>query len=119
MQIIKATRGGVFYDLSASPYKIAHCGFTFYFSSKLHRDKFRTRLPGAEEDFLQRMRNRWGLAFSHTVLPAILLYRTIETRGFYIRIPDQYGGGETIIENADSIKVSINIGVRAEKRGVI
>lgn len=101
------TRRGVFYDLSKSHYKIEQMGFTFYFSSKLHRDNFKQRLPETEERFMQRMKKQYGLTFSRSIVPALYLYRLIETRGFRVIMKDDYG--ETLITKADCIRISLNV----------
>lgn len=101
------TRRGVFYDLAKSHYKVEQMGFTFYFSSKLHRDNFKRKLPETEETFAQRMRTRYGLTFSRSVVPAIYLYRKVETRGFRIIMKDECG--ETLIDSADKIRISLNV----------
>ena len=103
----KQTRRGVYYDLAASHYKVEQMGFTFYFSSKLHRDKFKARLPETEERFLQLMQRRYGLTFTRSVVPALYLYRLIETRGFRVIMKDECG--ETLISKADNIRISLNI----------
>lgn len=101
------TRRGVFYDLSKSPYKIEQMGFTFYFSSKLHRNNFKQRLPETEERFLQRMKKQYGLTFTRSIIPALYLYRLIETRGFRVLMKDECG--DTIITKADCIRISLNV----------
>ena len=103
----KQTRRGVYYDLSASHYKVEQMGFTFCFSSKLHREKFKQRLPETEERFAQRMKTLYGLTFTRSIVPALYLYRLIETRGFRVIMKDDYG--ETLITNADKIRISLNV----------
>ena len=107
MIFTNATRRGVYYDLAQSHYKVEQMGFTFYFSSKLHRDNFKKRLPETEERFLQAMKKRYGLTFTRSVVPALYLYRLIETRGFRVVMRDDYG--ETLINKADCIRITLNV----------
>lgn len=114
---VKATRRGVYYDLAASPYKVHHMGFTFKFSSKSHQEKFKLRLPAQEDEFSRRMFARWGLRISRSVIPALILYRQIETRGFRLTLNASesglFGGASEVITDPDEIKISLKIGMGA------
>ena len=111
----KATRRGIYYDLAASPYKVRHMGFIFKFSSKLHFQKFRERLPQFEDEFSRRMFARWGLRIGKSAIPSLILYREIETRGFMMIVSAAEqglpaGSGE-MITDPEELRVSLKIGM--------
>lgn len=82
------TKNGVYYDLTETEYTSKLYGYTLYFSSKLHKEKYDNRLNEYTNEFNKRIFKRYGLNTKATILPAIALYTKIETRGFYITLGD-------------------------------
>lgn len=80
------TRNGIFYDLSKSVYKlkIVDTGMIFVFSSDLHRTKFEEQQMKNRHEHNIKMTARYRINFRMTVLPDLLLYKKIETRGFLV-----------------------------------
>lgn len=83
---MKLTRiAGVCYDLEKTPYITTLGMLTFYFSSKMHLEKFLERFKDNRAKINESLSNRFNIHFSVDSLADILLYKSIETRGFYIR----------------------------------
>lgn len=80
------TRNGIYYDLSKSTYKckLADTGYIFVFSSDLHLTKFEEQFKDSRIDFNLKNKARLRVPTDMKVLPDILLYRRIETRGFLV-----------------------------------
>ena len=84
------TRNGIYNDLKKSEYTYNYMGFVFYFSSKLHLDNFKQRLPDKIDSLEESLKKRFDIAFYVPQLAAILLYYKIESRGKYYT----FGGKE-------------------------
>lgn len=80
------TRNGVFYDLEKSRYKfkVPDTNITFIFSSDLHLCKFEERYISNREEHNIRLNAKHRINIETKVLPDILLYKKIETRGFLL-----------------------------------
>jgi YHS domain-containing protein len=80
------TRNGVYYDLSHSKYKykVPDTGVTFMFSSDLHLVKFQDQQEDNRKEVNIRFTSRFKLNVDLKILPDLILYRKIETRGFLI-----------------------------------
>lgn len=88
------SRRGVSSDLQTSPYVVEllyedENRIAFYFSSKLHFNKFNDRFINKRIDLMYSLQNRFKINISLDILSDILLYKSIEHRGFYIRINDE------------------------------
>lgn len=78
------TRNGVCYVLPKSPYKCTLYGMTFYFSSENHQDKFLSELDEHIAKINESLSARFKLVVKADELAAVLFYKKVETRGFYI-----------------------------------
>lgn len=78
------TRNGVCYVLPMSPYKCTLYGMTFYFSSENHQDKFLSELDEHIAKINESLSARFKLTVNAAELAAVLFYKKVETRGFYI-----------------------------------
>lgn len=78
------TKNGVYYDLENSSYRCKVNGLTFVFSSKLHLDKFKSKMKENREKINKSLSNRFNILVDVEQLADVVLYRKIETRGFLI-----------------------------------
>lgn len=80
------TRNGIYYDLKVSSYKfkVPDTNVTFVFSSDLHMIKFEDQYNAHRVEFNTKLRARYRVDVDMKVLPDIVLYKKIETRGFLI-----------------------------------
>lgn len=78
------TRNGVCYDLQRSTYRTTVNGLTFVFSSRLHLDKFTSKLKENRDIINYSLTRRFGFTIDVSQLADIVLYKRIETRGFLI-----------------------------------
>ena len=79
------TRGAAIeYELRKSPYTVTANGTKYYFSSKLHADKFRERLEDKRNQVNYSLSNRFNMHIKLDAIADIMLYVSIEKRGFYI-----------------------------------
>jgi len=80
------TRNGVYYDLTKSTYKfvVPDTKMTFVFSSDLHLIKFEDQYSINRHNFNLKLRSRYRVNIEAKVLPDLLLYQKIETRGFLV-----------------------------------
>ena len=83
-----ASRNGVFYNLSVSPWYTMRNGIRFYFSSETHYNRFKREVDKRERQLSNTMSQRIGCRIDMRVAASLQLYRQVETRGFYIVIPD-------------------------------
>ena len=87
----KPTRNGVYWDLKASPYTatVESHDYTvkLFFSSELHRDAFIARYHDYKTQHIETLEKRQTVRHSTlTPVPALMLYKKIETRGCYIEL---------------------------------
>lgn len=78
------TKNGIVYNLAKSPYFTSTNGITYYFSSKLHLQKFINRDLNHKQIVTQWLFNKFKFFVNFQVLIELDLYKRIETRGFYI-----------------------------------
>lgn len=78
------TRSGVFYDLAESPLKVERNGFTFYFSSMTHMNRFMALVDDEETRFNATMSKRIGCPIDLREAADVKLYVRVETRGFRV-----------------------------------
>lgn len=78
------TRGGIALNIKESPYKVSIENYEFMFSSRLYMDSFIKKLPEFEQrlGYYILIKTR-GYCDVH-ISAAIILYESIEKRGFYI-----------------------------------
>ena len=87
------TKGGIERDLQKSPYSHKLNNLTFYFSSKLYKEKFITALANYSYDFRLMLEKKLSVSvIGCEDIASILLYKRTEKRGFYIeyRADSQY-----------------------------
>lgn len=84
------TRAGICYDLSESPYKFETESLIFYFSSKLHMNKFIKEYKTAREFIRSEWEKRAGVKVNFDKVSDVCIYRKIETRGY--RVEKKEGG---------------------------
>lgn len=79
------TKGGVERDLPRSPYTHKLNNLTFYFSSKIYKEKFVTALANYTHDFRLTLEKKLSISvIGCEDIASILLYKRTEKRGFYI-----------------------------------
>lgn len=78
------TKNGIEYNLKISPYEIKINDYTFKFSSKFYKEKYNELLNETAIKNNLSLSKRYKVKFEFSELWAILLYREIEKRGFYI-----------------------------------
>jgi hypothetical protein len=78
------TRNGIYYDLTLSTYKfkVPDTNITFVFSSDLHMMKFEDQYKANRNDHNLKLKARFRINVDMKVMPDVLLYKKIETRGF-------------------------------------
>lgn len=100
------SRNGVCYDLSISNYRHTVNNLTFVFSSKLHLEKFKSKLKENRDIINYSLTKRFSINVDVSQLADIVLYRKVETRGFLILTNEgkelcqndiTYHGGEVTI----------------------
>lgn len=89
------TRNGICYDLKISPYIYKDKNLTYHFSSKLHLEKFMEKKIENRVTVNQSLTKRFGYEVVVPELADVVLYRKIETRGFYV-VDNE---GQTICKN--------------------
>ena len=101
------TRNGIYYDLAMSPYQVTLQDLNYYFSSKLHMRKFLKQFPQHRVKINESLSNRFGVTVNLHVLPDLVLYRKIETRGFYVTTSegDKISWLHNIILDGDKVTV--------------
>lgn len=98
------TRNGIIYNLKISPYVKNELGVNYFFSSKLHFNKFVTRRDANRIALEESLRKRFGVKVSLNIIADLLLYEKIETRGFYIEVDkEEYLCKEDIILSGDLV----------------
>lgn len=79
------TKGGVERDLPRSPYTHKLNNLTFYFSSKIYKEKFVSALANYTHDFRLMLEKKLSVSvIGCDDIASILLYKRTEKRGFYI-----------------------------------
>jgi hypothetical protein len=82
-----ATAKGIFHNLRESKYVVSNTEITFYFSSKFYLNKFMEEYQTHREKFQQRMETLLkDSPFNVNTLADIKLYKTIEKRGFFVKL---------------------------------
>jgi hypothetical protein len=100
------TRNGIYYDLSKSTYKLKmpDTNITFVFSSDLHRTKFEEQYKENRAEHNLKFHARYRIDTNMKVLPDIVLYKRIETRGFLlIDEGGQYIWQQNLILNGEKV----------------
>lgn len=96
------TRNGVVYNLKISPFIKNELGIRYFFSSKLHLNKFVAQRDANRISLEESLRKRFGFKVSLNIIADLLLYEKIETRGFYIEVEkEEYLCKEDIILSGD------------------
>jgi YHS domain-containing protein len=80
------SRNGVCYDLAQSPYTYQIDNVTYIFSSKSHKQKFKLQYKENRDKFKEKFVKKYGIELDTNCLSDLLLYETIETRGFMLEI---------------------------------
>ena len=91
------TRNGIVYDLSKSTFTTTLDDITFIFSSRLHKTKFKEKCDINRVTFAEKFFKKYGVEVATYSLADILLYESIETRGFMIVLND--GGVVTCLND--------------------
>lgn len=78
------TRNGIFYDLTVSPYYKTLGDFTYFFSSRMHLQKFCTGYKAHRLEMNDRLKKRYGIPVLLDVYADIYYYTLKESRGFLI-----------------------------------
>lgn len=78
------TRRGICYNLNISPYTVKVEDYIYYFSSKLHKDKFISRMEKHREECINALHKKWMYNVNLNGLYDLVLYERIETRGFKV-----------------------------------
>ena len=84
------TKGGIERNLPMSPFSHKLNNLTFYFSSKVYRDKFITALANYTHDFRLMLEKKLSVSvIGCEDIASVLLYKHTEKRGFYITYSKQ------------------------------
>lgn len=84
------TKGGIERDLPRSPYTHKLNNLTFYFSSKIYKEKFITALANYTHDFRLMLEKKLSVSvIGCEDIASILLYKRTEKRGFYVTYSEQ------------------------------
>jgi YHS domain-containing protein len=78
------TRYGVYKSLKHSPFKITLKGITYYFSNKLHYEKFLKQFPVNRANISRSLSKRFKFDINQAILADVALYLKIENRGTLI-----------------------------------
>lgn len=78
------TRNGVVYNLPTSPFKIKVDETEYFFSSRVHMEKFSKQLYENRGVVSYSITNRHKFVIRLENVADMILYNKIETRGFYI-----------------------------------
>lgn len=71
-------------ELSTTPYKVVEEGITYHFSTEKHKIKFEERLVTNRIIVFDKLKSRYKMCILSNILADILLYREIETYGFFL-----------------------------------
>lgn len=84
------TKGGVERNLPCSPYSHKLNNLTFYFSSRIYKEKFVSALANYTHDFRLTLEKKLSIAvIGCEDIASILLYKRTEKRGFYVTYSKQ------------------------------
>lgn len=78
------TKNGIIYDLKNSFYYVKDGDFTYYFSSRLHKDKFLKLREKERDEINHSLSKRFKMNINLSLIADLRLYDKIETRGFLI-----------------------------------
>lgn len=79
------TKGGVERNLPCSPYSHKLNNLTFYFSSRIYKEKFVSALANYTHDFRLMLEKKLSVdVIGCEDIASILLYKRTEKRGFYV-----------------------------------
>ena len=84
MEQYKLTRNGVCYNLVSTPFKCHRLGYTWHFSSLIHKNKFEDKFESHINWLNDSMSRRFHVKVRFDLLGAIQLYMRIEQRGFRV-----------------------------------
>lgn len=87
----KATRNGIYHNLEKSPYHLTIGGITYWFSSVFYMQKFTELLQGNREKLNTSLTKRFKVVVEVDVLCDLVLYTTVEKRGFLVETDDEWG----------------------------
>lgn len=79
-----ATKNGIEYDLTRTPYSSTWDYYTFFFSSATHLEKFEYRRQARIDWLCDSLSRRFHVEIDASVLAVFQLYMQIETRGFRV-----------------------------------
>lgn len=91
MQVAELTKGGICYDLKNTPFRTT-CEIDeeevaiLHFSSKNYRDKFKELQKSFREKFDNSINQKYRVSVNLGLLPDLILYSTIEKRGFFCNV---------------------------------
>lgn len=77
-------KSNVCYNLSKSEYITEFKGYKFYFSSFFNNQRFKSRIVEFTEAEKLKLNAKYRTNIDAYIITALLLYRTIEKRGFYV-----------------------------------
>lgn len=97
------TRGGIYYDLSVSPFKFEDNGVIYVFSSQKNLIRFTDLILENRTKISKSLSKRFNTKIYLKAICDIVLYKNIEKRGFLIKLEE---GGE--------IKCQENVGVDSD-----
>lgn len=80
----KLTRGGVCYDLNDTPFIAKINDTSYHFSSNYNLEKFLRLREEHQEKIQISLSKRFGIVVKQNLLADIVLYKSIEKRGFLI-----------------------------------
>ena len=78
------TRGGVYYNIEESEYKLIKGDYVFYFSSMLYKNKFEKGLDSFVKEQNDRLYSIYGYEGDFSEYLTIIFYKKVEKRGFYV-----------------------------------
>lgn len=78
------TKNGIEYNLSLSDFNAVYYGLVFYFSSRSNMERFCETIDDAIEKRSKDFYDKYKMFVSNMQFLAILHYRFVERRGFYI-----------------------------------
>lgn len=80
----RLSRGGICYDLAETPFKAEINSLSYHFSSELNLKKFIVKRDEHREKIKESLSKRFGFTVKNDILSDIVLYKSIEKRGFLI-----------------------------------